>query len=662
MITRPLLTLLLVLTCFGDPASAQNLPGDGDSENGSSGGGLANKSPPPEKLSVTDTGVDIRTGRFAYSREDLAIGSLKLVRQITNDARGHLEPFANMSHNWDIFIAERRFDLNKNLPPISEAYGRGNDFQLFVHYGGTKHVFTAYEYSTGTVMYSGSLGYLSVAGSRASSSALYTYQSPDGARIEFRPIGSGDCSTAYRCAYASKITQPNGEIFTLSYDAGGPAGHSARLAQVQSSRGYIIRFEYLGAGTDWHKVTKACAFNLALVSSIGPCGNSAQQQVSYTYNGKLTSATDAAGHIWHYQHSNTLEQGGTMRFYKPGQSVPYMINTLERHVNDHLEEHEIVRQQSFADGRWTTFDYHYAPFEHGAIAPDYPHVPELAGGMMQDSSGRSVDVQFGFHVMPGTFGDQGQNTTPHVWLGDIKYQTTPGPERIVDELGRVWTMNYCDPAAMAGYPPSEQHRCLVGSDMLSSTDLEGIKTEYQYDAPHTRNTTQWRVKAKPGSGLADQVSGAIYDCWSMLHCRTPISTTDAKGQVTTFEYSGVHGGLLRKTLPPDSNGVRAVTRYLWGQRSAVLATGAVQPPIWLLLHEEACRTSGMEESGNCAAGSSDKVVTSYDYGLNSGPNNLLLRGLAVTADGETRRTCYGYDAMGRRVSETRPQAGLASCP
>ena len=41
---------------------------------------------------------------------------------------------------------------------------------------------------------------------------------------------------------------------------------------------------------------------------------------------------------------------------------------------------------------------------------------------------------------------------------------------------------------------------------------------------------------------------------------------------------------------------------------------------------------------------------------------LLVRGVAVTADGQTRRTCYGYDALGRRISETKPNAGLGACP
>jgi YD repeat-containing protein len=58
----------------------------------------------------------------------------------------------------------------------------------------------------------------------------------------------------------------------------------------------------------------------------------------------------------------------------------------------------------------------------------------------------------------------------------------------------------------------------------------------------------------------------------------------------------------------------------------------------------------------------DEVLTTYDYGPDSGPNNLFLRGRVVTADGQSLRTCYTYDRFGNRISETLPRAGLTSCP
>ena len=84
-------------------------------------------------------------------------------------------------------------------------------------------------------------------------------------------------------------------------------------------------------------------------------------------------------------------------------------------------------------------------------------------------------------------------------------------------------------------------------------------------------------------------------------------------------------------------------------------------PIWLLSEERTCRTTATVGNA-CAGGASDEVVTTYDYGPNSGPNNLWLRGVAVTADGQTLRTCYTYDDYGRKLSETKPLGTGANCP
>ena len=91
------------------------------------------------------------------------------------------------------------------------------------------------------------------------------------------------------------------------------------------------------------------------------------------------------------------------------------------------------------------------------------------------------------------------------------------------------------------------------------------------------------------------------------------------------------------------------------------------PPIWVQTATSMCRTSAA--TGNPAAPcttAGDEVRTTFEYGPDSGPNNLLLRGQAVTStDGgvtTTLRTCYAYDEDGRRISETQPNANLSSCP
>jgi YD repeat-containing protein len=147
----------------------------------------------------------------------------------------------------------------------------------------------------------------------------------------------------------------------------------------------------------------------------------------------------------------------------------------------------------------------------------------------------------------------------------------------------------------------------------------------------------------------------------------PSSVTDANNNTTEFTYDPVHRGVLTATGPAPSPGAaRPVKRYTYAQRYAWIknAAGAyvqAASPIWMLVGEKICRTSATVGDA-CAAGATDEVTVSYDYGPSAGPNNLWLRGKIVTADGVSLRTCFSYDQIGNKISETSPRAGLTSCP
>ncbi len=222
--------------------------------------------------------------------------------------------------------------------------------------------------------------------------------------------------------------------------------------------------------------------------------------------------------------------------------------------------------------------------------------------------------------------------------------------------------------------------------VLASTDDFGATTTYQYDQylrptqitwpegnqdrysyDDRANILQLTKVAKPGTGLTDIVRSVSYaaTCTNRITCNLPNSVTDARGNTLTFTYDSVHGGVLTKT-GPAVNGVTPQTRFEYAQRYAWLKNSSgsynqAASPVWVLVRERFCRTTNPSGS-SCVGGASDEVVTDYDYGPNSGPNNLLVRGIAVTADGQTRRTCYGYDQLGRRITETKPNANLSACP
>ncbi|MEK7856026.1 MAG: hypothetical protein AAB288_08050, partial [Acidobacteriota bacterium] len=260
-------------------------------------GGSTNSAPSAEKLAVTPGGVDMRTGHHSYKATDLTIGAgapgdLSLARMMSLGIPGHVEPFANFANNWDIMLTEKRINISEH----NFQHGSGIDYELGVRYGGRSETFRGYSsYTTVDQVSMNPYTKLTWTGDRTSAGAVYTYQATDGTIVTFRPIGNGDCSSFFRCAYASQIVEPGGIKYTLEYDSSGPA----RLRSVASSRGYAMLLEYSGTN-----VTKACVINLAhtVKPSNNVCPSNAPATTTYTYTTfagatKLASVTDAAGNI-----------------------------------------------------------------------------------------------------------------------------------------------------------------------------------------------------------------------------------------------------------------------------------------------------------------------------------------------------------------------------
>lgn len=219
------------------------------------------------------------------------------------------------------------------------------------------------------------------------------------------------------------------------------------------------------------------------------------------------------------------------------------------------------------------------------------------------------------------------------------------PREIWDELDRRTTMGGTSKTGYAG---------------AGNPEGNGVWKTFN----SRNNVLTMSIGGKQGGTLSRSFT---YDqvCSNLITCNKPNTVTDARGNTTAFTYDPAHGGVLTKT-GPAVNGVTPQTRYEYAQRYAWLKNSSggysqASSPIWMLVRERFCRTSNPSGS-SCAGGAADEAVTDYDYGPHSGPNNLLLRGVAVTADGQTQRTCYGYDQMARKISETRPEAGLTACP
>lgn len=143
-------------------------------------------------------------------------------------------------------------------------------------------------------------------------------------------------------------------------------------------------------------------------------------------------------------------------------------------------------------------------------------------------------------------------------------------------------------------------------------------------------------------------------CANYRTCNQPNYVIDPKGNRTDYTYDSTHGGLLTKTEPAGSDGVRPQVRYAYQQLSARFknASGALVSgsPVWRLVSKSVCRTRA-----SCA-GTADEVVTSYTY-----DDNLHVSSETIApGDGSTPITTkMQHDVFGNVVAIDRPTPGDA---
>jgi hypothetical protein len=586
---------------------------------------------------------------------------LDLTRTMSQQVWAHANPFANFSHNWDVMVVEKRIDIvNGNF---RNAIGQP-DQQIEFAFGGRSQTYRSFG-TTGTFEQTsrGSyaiITYTAPGGDRASGSSVYTFQTSDGTTAVFRPIGNDDCAPAEtRCAYVSQITNADGTAFSFEYDATGGA-NTTRLRSITSNRGYAMLFEYSGA-----LVVKSCVINLTLMTkpstNVCPAGVPAAAYAYDTLGGetRLASVTDPGGGSWGFVNTAT-----TIGFKKPGQTSPWLTNTFHARGNDDGLLEQIVDSQSVADGQSYSYTWVESPFVPG-------HISQIAGGTFTNAQGRVVTVQYDFPLKPHQqdgFGNVPCECAQDTNTGVLQYQITPGPIAVTDEINRTTITDYCDPYAAANLPPTVHDRCIVGPVPFSTTDPGGFRTDMVWDIS-TRNLQQVTRHSKT-TGLSDVVMSAGYNCLpsTIRFCNKPTLVTDARNNSTAYTYDPAHGGVLTETLPaPTSGAPQPQKRYSYAPRYAWVSNGAggyvqAASPIYVLTQMSFCKAGAPASSGTGCATGGDEVITTYDYGPDSGPNNLLLRGTVVDAGGLSLRTCMAYDAYGNKISETRPRAGLTSCP
>jgi YD repeat-containing protein len=467
---------------------------------------------------------------------------------------------------------------------------------------------------------------------------------PDQNGFDSQTVGS----ITYRYLQADSIQYPDGVIASIHYKVilNGPARFvTLRIQSVTTNTGYQLKYYYYSDDPAksglWIAKAKVVAINNAY-EYCNPDADSCALSSSWPtaqFAGSLSNGV--------FETDNTDAGGAQMRWRDDGPQTYISLQTPES----------------------GTFSRQYTVANFNDPVNSNPLAGPVTKVTQASVDGRVTNYAFSYSGSTATVGAAAA-------LGDSRtYVTTansggplPNDGLFVPRLASF--TNGLNAKTQYGYD--------VFNRLSTVTSPEGNSTVYEYDNGRNDaayiygypagNITKITVNPKPGSGQGPMSESWTYPPCSIpaLLCGKPVTFTDFNGKATSYTYDSRHGGLLTETRPADSRGIQPVKRYVYQQRSAryLNASGAyvAGSPIWVLTEEHTCMNSATINNNACAGGANDEVVTTYDYGPDSGPNNLLLRGKVVTFAGQTRRTCYGHDKFGNEISETEPRAGLTSCP
>lgn len=421
--------------------------------------------------------------------------------------------------------------------------------------------------------------------------------------------------------YAEEIRHPNGIIYKFIYDFSG----ETRLRRIESNAGYEVIFEYF-LPPNQLKISKICTINLSntISPSAAICPTVDVVSANYTYSGdRISSYTDSLGEVYNitnsYVNATTPFQES---FYKPGYAQPYLTN--------------------------------YYKWDTSGVFGLYVETQTFVGGyeLKYTVGGTAYDTNKGARINRWT--ENGINQTNLLWgvyqAGpQYKPAFTPGPINITDPLSRQMKTEY-----NGAY-----------TRIVSRTRPSGMREVYTYNG--NASIIQRQINPPTGGAETPLIVGFTYDCTVAINCKKPATATNAGGAVTNYAYDATHGGLLSEMLPPPAaGGVRPLKLRTYVQKYAYVknSSGTLVPSadaIWMLATETQCQTVTGGTTPVCDV-EARQVMTTYQYGADGTANNLLVRGTEVTADSQTLRTCYSYNDLGRRISETKPSANLSVCP
>ncbi len=460
----------------------------------------------------------------------------------------------------------------------------------------------------------------------------YTYTSGSGVvyRFDKAPVASGESYYGPVLAVGATITEPGGAVTTLAYrnssyfTDSGMQLFVVRLQSVRSRTSYMLKFTYaadtasgLDQADSWYRVSKVTAINRS-EEYCDPVADSCGLTQSWPYlnysqsvsgNDTVETVTDILGREARFT-TDAARRLKSVR--RPGESADGMVVAWDA--------------QERVD--WITWQNSYTRHYDWSIDANGKFVSEST-----DALGRTRTV--------------------------ITNPTAGTIESDTDALNNPTSYTYDSQDRVLSVTAPE------GNKMVLTRDARGRITTVEQFAKDglTKLTTSATWPALEGSGTT---------CANPITCDSPLTATDADGNVTSYTYDQSHGGVLTVTRPADAVGANPVTTYTYGNKTPryLDATGTlVNAPstVTKLLSARACRAAS-----TCIA-SADELVSELIYDNQSAPNLQPVSsrtrtgaytlvsttgytydhlGNVLTVDGPLATadiTTYRYDAAGQRV-------------
>lgn len=595
-----------------------------------------------EPKMLDENSVDMMTGIAHFSVSDVSIAGLSHTMSSVHNLDGYVNGFSRFGGFDDNFYGGIGFNLQvPNGGPFdyrsSYLVGLGGGEKFLINTDGTL------EPSEGGKLTGATAGTIAACGQPGTTSPVM-YTRKDGTEMVFdltktRAAGGGKNQIKPGgCGVITKITSPDGLITRINYkplSSGGAGPFLARIQSVTRNDGFQLKYYY---GPDQYDASGQLASYGELLSVVA-INNAYQACDPMADDCTLTGVWPKATYSWSNADSVL--------------TVTDQANRTTRFTMD--PSGRVVGLKP------PTSSVDKATFQYCSRGTYY------TGVWKTDTTGvacSSVQVFGGSNV-------------PQINITNVH-------DRVVEvvEEGRVWTYQF----PTGNYGPYYLQYRTFRPDGLSSAAISTIlgtgallvfgspKFTANFENNARNRMTSAAVLGQPlqtytydsrNNIISNGITTAGYDvdCMNMKTCNRPNWVKDTAGNQTDLTWDPVHGGILTET-GPAVNGIRPqrryayVQRYAWFKASSGVMTRSTEP-IWKLASMSFCRSTAASGSG-CAV-TSDEVVTTYDYGPDSGPNNLLLRGTVVTADGISLRTCYSYDRYGNKISQTEPRANLASC-